>query len=70
MANIKDLIEKGEYNLALTSINKVLVQDEYNIELLTLKAQVSNKLELYDESVKIYNTLINLIPNRAESYAA
>ena len=70
MAGIENLIDKGEYNLALASIKTALVQDEYNIELLTLKAQVSNKLELHDEAVKIYNTLINLIPNSAESYAA
>jgi tetratricopeptide (TPR) repeat protein len=69
VASIKDLIDKSEYDLALASIKKALVQDEYNIELLTLKAQVSHKLEIYDEVVIIYNTLINLIPNRAENYA-
>lgn len=70
MASFEHLIDKGEYNLALASIKKALVQDEYNIELLTLKARVSTKLELYDEAIKIYNTLVNLIPNRAENYAA
>lgn len=69
MSTIADLVEKGEYNLALASIERLLAQDEYNIDLLTIKAQVSYKLELYNNAIKIYNSLINLIPNNAENYA-
>ena len=70
MGSIENLVDKGEYDHALASIEKVLAQDKYNIELLSIKAQVSHKLELYNDVIKIYNTLINLIPNSAENYAS
>ena len=69
MKNIQELVEKGKYNKALTFIDKILTQDAYNIDLLTLKAQVNYKLERYSEAIEIYSNLINLVPNNVENYA-
>ena len=70
MGTIENLINKGNYSLALVAIDKDLAHDAYNIDLLTLKGQVLHKLERYNDVITIYNSLINLIPNNAESFAA
>jgi tetratricopeptide (TPR) repeat protein len=70
MGSIEILVEKGEYTQALEAVNIELTSDEYNIELLKLKGQISHKLELYNDVIIIYNSLINLIPSNAENYAS
>lgn len=70
MGSIEILIEKGEYNLALEAVDKELIRDEYNIELLKLKAHILHRLERYNDVITFYSRLINLIPNDAEHYAA
>ena len=66
MNNIQALVEKGKYNQALAFIEKGLTQDAYNIDLLTAKALVKYKLELYSEAIDLYSGLINLIPNNED----
>jgi len=70
MGSIEILVDKGEYKLALEAVDKEIASDEYNIELLKLKAQILHKLELYNDEIIIYNSLINLIPHNAENYAS
>ncbi len=69
MEAIINLIEREEYELALTSLVKALEGDGYNIELLTLSAHVSFKLEKHDEAIEKYHSLINLVPGKADYYA-
>lgn len=70
MGKIEELLNNGDFNQALDTINKELAKNAYNIELLTLKAQVLHKKEQYADEITIYNSLINLIPNSAEHFAA
>ncbi|RLD23400.1 MAG: hypothetical protein DRI71_05410 [Bacteroidetes bacterium] len=69
MGNVENLINNGEFELALSAINELMTEDEYNIDLLLLKAQVSSRLEQYEEVIDIYNRVINLMPGSAEYYA-
>jgi len=40
MNAIEQLIGNGEYVLALSNVNRLLQNDEYNIEYLTFKARL------------------------------
>ena len=69
MDAIQILIANNDYDQALEVVNAELAGDEYNIDLLVLKAQIYNKLERHSEVIEIYNILINLLPNNAEHHA-
>ncbi len=66
---IEKLIEEGNYTAALDEVRLLLATDRYNTTLLQLQARILHKLADHTEVVEVYNTLINLLPSDADSYA-
>ena len=54
------LINKKDYNSALSLINKYLEKNKNNIDLLELKANILKKYKKYYEASKIYIQILNL----------
>ena len=69
MESILALINGGDYDLAIASINHLLEADQYNIKLLTLKADAQHKNRQHYEAITTYSELINLMPNEVDFYA-
>ncbi|MEN8247895.1 MAG: tetratricopeptide repeat protein [Bacteroidota bacterium] len=69
MEEITQLIDTGKYNEALAMLNELLLANEYDLQAMSLKATVLLKLNQHQESISIYSSLINLIPNDPDNYA-
>lgn len=62
-------IDKGKLNEALIMLEEVLDANAYDIQAMSLKASVLYKLKEYQESISMYSSLINLVPNDPDNYA-
>lgn len=69
MDKFRELINEGEYEEAIEGLQVLLKQDQYNTEALIWLAKAQFKLEVYDEAIANYNTLINLLPSIADLYS-
>ena len=69
MKEIIQEIKEGNLQEALQLCNTWLNSDEYNLDVLDLKAVIFRKLSDYNSAIETHNTLINLLPDRAAFYA-
>jgi tetratricopeptide (TPR) repeat protein len=64
----QDLVEKGEYQLALGSIDKALAIDSSKVNYYLLRANIHFKLEQYDKTIKDCYRAIKLKNDIPEIY--
>ncbi|MCB0497617.1 MAG: tetratricopeptide repeat protein [Cyclobacteriaceae bacterium] len=69
MDKFQELIKEGEYEEAVAGLKQILQNDQYNTEAMVWLAKALFKLEVYDEAITNYNTLINLLPAEADLYS-
>lgn len=60
---IEDFIAKENYKVAFEQVEKALLKDEDNIELLSLKAMIYKKLGRFSEAINLYNSILEKYPD-------
>lgn len=65
----KKLIDAEEFEKAQVIFEKILKQDEFNLEALFFQAITFRKLQRHSESLKSFDSLINLSPKNANFHS-
>jgi len=67
--DIKHLIEANELERAFLKTEQLLLDDKYNVDVLTCRAKIYYKQKSFEKALSDYNKLVNLIPTDPELIA-
>ena len=67
--DIKHLIQANELEMAFLKTEQLLLDDKYNVDVLTCRAKIYYKQKSFEKALADYNKLVNLIPTDPELIA-